>query len=92
VHYYGSLSILPVVTHPMVNVYCGGRLLGTYGAAPDLVPGFSDAGGFGEGPMWRVVDVTAQVDSGGTTTGCDLAPLHGPGGAAYWVTNDDRSY
>jgi len=91
VHYFGSL-FAPPVTHPMVNVYCGGRLLATYGAAPDVVPNFDKASGFGAGLMWRVVDVTTHV-SGGTTTGCDLAPLH-PGGqtSGYWVTDNDRSY
>jgi hypothetical protein len=88
VHYYGG----SVTTHPMVNVYCGGRLKATYGQAPDEVSGFTAGGGFGAGPMWRVVDVTTQV-SGGVTTDCTLAPLHPSGQTTgYWVTNDDRSY
>ncbi|MEK6606728.1 MAG: hypothetical protein AABZ30_03620 [Myxococcota bacterium] len=88
VHYYGG----GVTTHPMVNVYCGGFLLGTYGAAPDLVSGFEDGGGFDAGVMWRVVDAVPDVDAGGTTTGCTLTPLVDPEGAGYWVTVDDHSY
>ena len=89
VHYYGgSGGVLP-----LVNLYCGGRLLGTYGAAPDTVPGFDTSGGFGEGDMWRVADAQVMVDATGTTTGCTLTPLHPPGTTTgYWVTTDDRSY
>lgn len=88
VHYWGG----SVTTHPMVNVYCGGRLKATYGQAPDLVPGFTSGGGFGEGVMWRVVDVTTQV-AGGVTTDCTLTPLHPPGMmTGYHVTTDDRTY
>ena len=89
VHYYGG----SILTHPLVNIYCGGQLLGTYGQAPDLVGGFNSGGGFGAGPMWRVVDVTTQVDVNGVTTGCTLDPLHPPMmTSGYWVTNNDRSY
>jgi hypothetical protein len=92
VHYFGGGLLGTPVTHPMVNVYCGGRLLATYGASPDVVNGFDKGSGFGEGLMWRVVDVTTHV-GGGVTTGCDLAPLHPPGtSAGYWVTDGDRSY
>ena len=57
------------VAHPMVNIYCGGFLLGTYGQAPDLVTGFDTAGFFGGGDMWRVVDVQTLVDGTGVTVG-----------------------
>ena len=92
VHFFSGSKL----THPMVNIYCGGNLLGTYGAAPDLVPNFNKSGSFnngGAGNIWRVVDVTTQV-SGGVTTGCDLAPLHPSGSTTgYWVTaNNDLSY
>ena len=88
VHYWGGT----VVTKPMVNVYCGGTLKATYGAAPDTVPGFLSGGGFGEGVMWRVAVVTPAV-SGGITNDCSLTPLNPPGMASgFWVTTDDRSY
>ena len=87
-HYYSGTG----VALPMVNVYCGGRLLGSYGAAPDTVPGFDQSGGFGGGDMWRVVDATPTV-VGGVTTGCTLTPLH-PAGmtTGYNVTTGNRTY
>ena len=89
VHYYGGSG----TTHPMVNVYCGGHLLGTYGAAPDLVTTFTAPGGFARGPMWRVVDATTMVDASGNTTGCTLTPLHPPGSTSgYYVTNNNTTY
>ncbi len=88
-HYYGGFA----VSHPMINVYCGGNLLGTYGAAPDLVGGFTSGSGYAAGQMWRVVDAQVMVDATGTTTGCTLTALHPPGMATgYWVTTNDISY
>jgi hypothetical protein len=102
VHYFDYNSLFPPapVTHPLVNVYCGGRLRGTYGQAPDQVPGFDTHGYFAQGDMWRVVDVTPAVaatdmdgDGFADTTDCTLAPLHPPGmTSGYWVTTNDRSY
>jgi Putative metal-binding motif len=78
--------------HPMVNVYCGGILTATYGAAPDVLTNFTTSGGFGGGNMWRVVDATPAV-AGGVTTGCTLTPLHPPGmTTGYYVTNNNRAY
>lgn len=88
VHHYSNTQ--PVDTHPLVNVYCGGQLRGTYGQAPDLVPNFRDGGQERGGDMWRVVDITAEVDASGTTTGCGLTPLSTASG--YNVTTDDSSY
>jgi hypothetical protein len=84
VHYYGG----SVQTHPMLNVYCGGTLLATYGKAPDVVTTFGSGGpGHAEGPIWRVVDVKTHVDAAGNTTSCDLTPLNPPGTTAgYYVT------
>jgi Putative metal-binding motif len=81
-HYSGSGP-----SHPLVNIYCGGHLLGTYGRAPDLVPGFTAGGSRGSGPLWRVVDVKTFVNAAGETTGCDLTPLNPPGQTSgYYVT------
>ncbi|MBZ0120806.1 MAG: hypothetical protein K8H88_27680, partial [Sandaracinaceae bacterium] len=79
-------------TRPLVNVYCDGRLVGTYGAPPDLVGGYTGGSGYSTcGAMWRVVDVTTHV-AGGVTT-CDLAALHPPGSTGgYWVTYDDPRF
>ncbi len=84
VHYWaGSMT-----SHPMVNIYCGGHLKATYGAAPDLVAGF-DVGGSGpsSGPMWRVADVTTAAGD------CAVTQLHSPAQTeGYWITHDDPSY
>lgn len=80
--------------HPVVNIYCGGRLRGTLGAAPDRLPDFTGRSGQQSiGAMWRAADVTVQVDSHGDTTGCEVSPLH-PSGASsgYWITHEDPSY
>jgi hypothetical protein len=86
-HYYAGSA----VTHPLVNVYCGGYLLGSYGAAPDQVPNFNVAGQL-TGAFWRVVDVTPVVVDG-VTTGCELAAIHPPGETSgYHVTTNDPTY
>jgi hypothetical protein len=81
------------IARPAVNVYCGGRLVSTYGVAPDTVPAFTGVTGYvGIGAMWRVADVTTHVDAGGETT-CDVEPLHAAGmTTGYDVTYDDRRF
>ena len=86
-HYYSGTGVV----HPMVNVYCGGFLRGSYGGAPNELTNF-DSSGSTTGDIWRVVDATVQVDAAGVTTGCALAPLHPPSQTTgYWVTNT-RTY
>jgi hypothetical protein len=87
VHYYGG----SVVSHPMVNIYCGGFLTATYGAAPNQVQGFDQAGGFGGGDMWKVADVEATVMAG-VTTGCDITALLDPVTGSYLIETNDTSY
>ncbi|MCZ7678067.1 MAG: hypothetical protein M5U28_04535 [Sandaracinaceae bacterium] len=80
---------------PVVNVYCGGRRVATYGQAPDIVRRFTGRrGDRGIGAMWRVADVTVRVDpSTGETVGCEVAALHPPGRTmGHWITNDDPRY
>jgi len=89
VHYYGGTS---VATHPLVNVYCGGHLKATYGAAPDQLANFNTPGYYNAGLMWRVVDVS-PIMTGSDTTDCTLTPLHPPGQpTGYWMTNNDSNY
>ncbi|MEZ4400287.1 MAG: thrombospondin type 3 repeat-containing protein [Kofleriaceae bacterium] len=84
-HYYSGTG--PV--HPMVNIYCGGELRGSYGAPADPVPNF-DTSGSSTGDIWRVVDATMSVVGG--LTDCTLAPLHPPAASTgYWVDNT-RTY
>jgi hypothetical protein len=66
------------LTHPLVTVYCGGEIVGTFGAPPDLVTDFDTGSGDGGADMWRVADVTMMVDAMGTTTGCEIVPIHPP--------------
>lgn len=42
--------------------------------------------------MWRVVDVTMEVDSSGLTNDCNLLPLTDPSGESYNITRDDPSF
>ena len=92
VHYYSGPFLDPGEAHPMVNVYCNGHRVATYGQAPDLVTGFDDPGGSGcQGHTWRVADVVTHV-SGGVTT-CDVLPLYPDGqNQGYRVLYDDTSY
>ena len=82
------------LAQPLVNVYCGGIRVATYGASPDEVPRFEGIHGFdGIGAMWRVADVTTVVDADGATTDCDVVALHPPGeDSGYHVTYDDPRF
>ena len=82
------------IARPIVNIYCGGRRMATFGAAPDTVPAYSGVpGSFGVGAMWRVADVRVTVDEDGDTTDCEVTPLHPPGtDSGYHVTYDDPSW
>ena len=81
------------LAHPVVNVYCDGHRIATYGAAPDTVPMFTGSvGSSAAGAMWRVVDVTTHVAADGSLT-CDPQLLHPRGRmTGYNVTYNDGSY
>jgi hypothetical protein len=82
------------LAHPLINVYCSGRRVATYGQPPDQLTDYQGAGGDQNyGAMWRVADVRVHVDATGRTTGCDVTALH-PRGATrgYFVTQNDPSY
>ena len=78
---------------PIVNIYCGGSRVATYGAPPDVLPAFSGSrGGSTVGAMWRVADVVTNVASNGEVS-CSVTGLHPLGkSAGYFVTNDDMSF
>jgi hypothetical protein len=82
------------IARPLVNVYCGGRRVATFGEPGDEVPRFhGDPGSVSFGAMWRVADVTAHVDASGATVGCDVIPIHAPGATSgYYVTQNDPSF
>ena len=82
-----------IVARPVVNVYCAGRRIATYGADPDPVPGFEGPSGNDSfGAMWRVADVTTSLDASGTLR-CTTTPLHLPGlDTGYNVTVRDNRF
>jgi hypothetical protein len=76
---------------PLVNVYCSGHRIATFGLHPDEVPNFRGRPPPAIGAMWRVADVTTHRD--GTDTRCDVRALHGFGSSTnYNVTFDDPSF
>jgi hypothetical protein len=79
------------LARPLVNVYCDGRRVATYGEAPDLVARFAGDTNPRVGAMWRVADVTTRVRGGATT--CEVTALH-PAGTTrgYDVTYNDPRY
>jgi len=80
---------------PVVNVYCGGRRVSTFGLPPDEVRGFRGPDGNRSiGVMWRVADITVRVDPDtGETVGCDVEQLHLDGlETGYRLTLEDPSY
>lgn len=80
------------LARPLVNVYCSGHRVATYGLHPDEVPDFRGRPPPAIGAMWRVADVTTHVDRSGVTT-CDVQSLHRQGTRrGYHVTYDDGSY
>jgi hypothetical protein len=81
-------------SHPLVNVYCSGRRVATYGQPPSEVQNFQGTPGRDAiGAMWRPADVRVQVAPDGRTTGCDVQPLHPPGSTqGYWITQNDPRY
>jgi hypothetical protein len=88
VHYFGGG---PKLTHPLVNIYCGGHIKATYGQAPDTVSGFMTSGDWAGGDMWRVADVKAIVNSAGVTTDCTVTAIHPIGmTTGYRVGHDSK--
>ena len=69
-----------------MNVYCGGFLRATIGAAPDtltLPGGFSCSAD--TDTIWRVADVTVHVDGAGVTTDCDVVPIRAADGTPMFT-------
>jgi hypothetical protein len=92
VHYYSNG--FNVEEHPIVNIYCGGNLLATYGQAPNQLSGFkTGAGDPTKGQMWRVADVAPMVDATGLTTGCTITAIHPPSTTSgFYITTNDTTY
>jgi len=88
-YYYGAAGI---ITHPVVNIYCGGRRVATYGYPVQNQVTLSDSGGMGcaTGHFWRVADVTTAVDGNGDVT-CTVTSLADGGGNPY-ITFGNSQY
>jgi hypothetical protein len=78
-------------TTPLVNVYCGGFLRATLGAAPETVTLPGGASCSSNDTLWRVADVSVNVNAMGVTTGCAVTPLRATGGGPR-LTRGDLSF
>jgi hypothetical protein len=87
IHYFKGNK----VTHPLVNIYCGGHIKATYGQAPDQVQGFDVGNGWANGDMWRVADVAAVVDGMGMTSDCTVTALHPLGQTSGYRVGHDNN-
>jgi hypothetical protein len=77
---------------PLVNVYCAGRRVATFGAAPDQVPSFEGQTNPMVGAMWRVADIRVMVAAGGRTD-CIVTPVARPDGVrGYDVTYNNPRF
>ena len=84
-YYYGSGP-----ANPLVNIYCDGHRLGTYGLAPDTVDTFTTSGWqCSLGHTWRVADIAVSKLPGNVTS-CTVTGLSAPGGGYHVRLNDDQ--
>jgi len=76
-------------SHPVLNVYCGGFLRATIGAAPDTItlPGGTGCSANAD-TVWRAADVLVHVDAAGVTTDCDVTPIREMGGGPRFTRGD----
>ena len=88
VHYFSGSG----APNPMINIYCDGFRVATYGPQPNPVTSFNSSGGFNcSGHTWRVADVTVNINGGVTT--CTVDAINPPGlNSGYHVRNDDTQY
>ena len=76
------------LTHPLVNVYCGGELRASVGSPP----AFQGSTIFSVGAMWRAVDITTLTNELGETS-CEVTPLNPPGQqSGFDVTYDNPRF
>lgn len=78
------------LTNPVISLYCGGRLRGVFGEAPDLA-GLTSAGGGCQGNTWRVADVTMLVDAATGATDCEFTVLTSDSGG-WDIRNNTAAY
>ncbi len=84
-------AITPIATEPLVNVYCGGELVGTFGGDPDVRGDPNELSGFDTpGQQWRVVDI--QTQGSGNNLSCVLTPLTAQGTTDYDIRSGDSTF
>jgi hypothetical protein len=77
---------------PLVNVYCSGRRVATFGAPPDEVPRFTGDRDPMVGAMWRVADIRVRLGPDGQTR-CEVTRVPRPDGApGYDVTYNNPRF
>lgn len=83
------LSTQATPVRGLVNVYCAGKLRGSYAMDPSETL-FSQAGKDSE--LWRVVEIAPRVNANGLTTDCVVRPLHAQGEPdKHLITVDETS-
>lgn len=84
-YYYGSGP-----ANPLVNIYCDGHRIATYGLAPDTVDTFTTSGWqCSLGHTWRVADVEVHELPDGANE-CVVDALSSGGGGYHVRLNDDQ--
>lgn len=78
--------------HGVKRAVRDGHRVAAYGQSPDVVTGFTNAGGYGcAGTTWRVADVKTDVSSGSTI--CGVRAIHPPSRTTgYYVKNNSTDY
>lgn len=83
--------ITPIDTEPLVNVYCGGTLAGSFGGDPDVRNDPDEVTDFNTpGQQWRVADI--QTHGSGNNLTCTLTPITAVGTGNYDLRSDDTTY
>ncbi|MBU1537299.1 hypothetical protein KKF84_18420 [Myxococcota bacterium] len=87
-YYYGTS-----ITHPVVNIYCDGLRVATFGYPIANQVELTNCGGMGcaTGDLWRVADVLTSVDSGTGAVTCTVTSLTDGNGDPY-ITYGNSNY
>ncbi|MGM0597733.1 MAG: hypothetical protein ACQES9_11925, partial [Myxococcota bacterium] len=88
-YYYGTAAEI----HPVVNIYCGGKRVATFGYPLSNQVTMTDDGGMGcsTGQLWRVADVEIDTDPNTGEIICNVDSLSDGSGNPN-ITNGDSSF
>lgn len=89
-YFYGLAGI---TTHPVVNIYCNGQRVATYGYPVQNQVELTECGGMGcaTGNFWRVADVITSVDPATGAVTCTVNNLTDGGGNPL-ITTGNNTY